>query len=191
MTTGAPLYVADQEAYQLLVAPKAASGTTVDHIEIDVGADGPLAGVPLQVAIYATGQAAPALELGFTGQLNVGEPPASELTFTSPPGAKIVTHVIGGGKAGTKPTGPETSSGPGVKNLGQGWTSVLTGTDKGLMSGASTAELDAVTTVVQVGGQSARLFSTNLLNVLLMPDGQFYAGFVTPSVLEAAASSSS
>jgi hypothetical protein len=45
--------------------------------------------------------------------------------------------------------------------------------------------------VVQVAGQQARLFSTALLNVLLMPDGHFYAGLVTPSVLEAAASASS
>jgi hypothetical protein len=44
---------------------------------------------------------------------------------------------------------------------------------------------------VQVAGQHARLFSTVLLNILLMPDGRFYAGLVTPSVLEAAASASS
>jgi hypothetical protein len=49
--------------------------------------------------------------------------------------------------------------------------------------------LDEVTTVVTVGGQPARLFSTDLLNVLFMPTGLFYAGFVTPPVLEAAASS--
>jgi len=42
---------------------------------------------------------------------------------------------------------------------------------------------------VQFGGRDGRLFSTDLLNVLLMPDGQFFAGLVTPAVLEAAASS--
>ena len=42
------------------------------------------------------------------------------------------------------------------------------------------AELDTVTMVVEVGGQPARLFNTDLLNVLIMPDGDFYAGFVTP-----------
>ena len=196
VTVGAPLYVAGQEAYQLLVAPKAASGSTIDHIEIDVGANAPLAGVPLQVAIYANGQAGAAIELGYTGQLNIGEPPASELTFTPPAGAKVVTHEVGGGAAktgagGGQPANPSPHSGPGLKNLGHGWTSVVTGTDKGLISSATSTELDAVTVVVQVGDQSARLFSTNLLNVLLMPDGQIYAGFVTPSVLEAAASSSS
>ena len=47
-----------------------------------------------------------------------------------------------------------------------------------------------MTTVVTVNGQPARLFSTSLLNVLLMPSGRAYVGFVTPSVLEAAASAS-
>ena len=41
--------------------------------------------------------------------------------------------------------------------------------------------------MVDFDGQTARLFSTDLLNVLFMPDGRFFAGFVTPSVLEAAA----
>jgi hypothetical protein len=45
------------------------------------------------------------------------------------------------------------------------------------------------TTVVQFDGRDGRLFSTDLLNVLVMPDGQFFAGLVTPAVLEAAASS--
>jgi hypothetical protein len=44
---------------------------------------------------------------------------------------------------------------------------------------------------VQVSGQPARLFSTVLLNILVMPDGRFYAGLVTPSILEATASASS
>ncbi len=47
-----------------------------------------------------------------------------------------------------------------------------------------------MTTVVTVKGQPARLFSTALLNVLLTSNGLFYVGFVTPSVLEAAASTS-
>ena len=78
--------------------PKAASGSTVDHVEIDVGATGSLLGVPLQVAVYATGQSSPAFELGFTGVVHLGPPPASELTFTPPPGAKVITrsHVMEG-----------------------------------------------------------------------------------------------
>ena len=86
VTMGDPLYVAGQPAYQLIVAPKSAPGSTVDHVEIDVGASGALLGVPLQVAVYAQGQVAAALELGFTGALHLGTPPAAELSFTPPPG---------------------------------------------------------------------------------------------------------
>jgi hypothetical protein len=187
VTTGTPLYVAGEPAYQLLVTPKAASGSTVDHIEIDVGATGSLLGVPLQVAIYAIGQSSPAIELGFTGVVHLGPPPSSELTFTPPPGAKMTTRSLtsGNGRAGTSPAAPDFTT------TGTGWETVVSGSAPGLVSSAGSGPVSAATTVVQVAGQNARLFSTVLLNILLMPDGRFYAGFVTPSVLEAAASASS
>jgi hypothetical protein len=195
VTTGTPLYVAGEPAYQLLVTPKDASGSTVDHIEIDVGATGSLLGVPLQVAIYATGQSSPAIELGFTGAVHLGPPPSSELTFTPPPGAKVITRSLGGkglggfasgnGRAGTSPAAPDFTT------AGTGWATVVSGSAPGLVSSAGNGPASVATTVVQVAGQHARLFSTFLLNILLMPDGRFYAGLVTPSVLEAAASASS
>ena len=188
VTVGGAVYVAGQAAYQLLVAPKGAAGTTVDHIEVDVGANGPLFGVPLQVAIYSAGQATAALALGFTGQINLGAPPASEFTFTPPPGATVVTHDLSALKVGNadKASGPHATTA--LNRIGGGWAVVVTGSESQLAGAASGGALAAVSSVVQVGGQSARLFSTNLLNVLIMPDGQFYAGFVTPTVLEAAAS---
>ncbi|MGD0808794.1 MAG: hypothetical protein ABSA91_03695 [Acidimicrobiales bacterium] len=195
VATGAPVYIAGEPAYQLLVAPKAAGGSTVDHIEIDVGATGPLLGVPLQVAIYAIGQSSPAIELGFTGALHLGPPPASELTFTPPPGAKVITRTLGGGR-GSLVTGGPGSTAPSsrvqdVKTTGNGWATVVSGSAPGLVTSAGNGALSAATTLVPVAGQDARLFSTALLNVLLMPDGRFYAGLVTPSVLEAAASAGS
>ena len=45
--------------------------------------------------------------------------------------------------------------------------------------------------MVELDGQQGRLFGTDLLNVLVLADGQFYAGLVTPAVLEADASASS
>lgn len=45
--------------------------------------------------------------------------------------------------------------------------------------------------MVSFDGLQGRLFSTDLLNVLILADGQFYAGLVTPGVLEAAASAGS
>jgi hypothetical protein len=201
VSTCAPLYIAGEPAYQLLVSPKGADGSTVDHIEIDVGATGPLLGVPLQVAVYATGQPSPAIEVGFTGVLHLGPPPAGELTFTSPPGAKVVTRTVGKGGFGGlgRSVVGSTAKGPAaagfnvqdLKAVGTGWATLLSGSAPGLVASAGAGPLSAATTVVQVAGQQARLFSTVLLNILLMPDGRFYAGFVTPSVLEAAASSNS
>jgi hypothetical protein len=190
VTTGDALYVAGQPAYQLIVAPKSAPGSTVDHIEIDVGASGALLGVPLQVAIYAQGQVAAALQLGFTGALHLGTPPAAELNFTPPPGAKVVTHTLtanGGGWFSGQPgaTG-EVSD---LHKTGTGWATVVTGSSSELVDQAQQGLLSEGTTAVQFGGRDGRLFSTDLLNVLLMPDGQFFAGLVTPAVLEAAASS--
>jgi outer membrane lipoprotein-sorting protein len=194
VTTGTPLYVAGEPAYQLLVTPKAAGGSTVDHIEIDVGATGSLLGVPLQVAIYATGQSSPAIELGFTGVVHPGPPPSSELTFTPPPGAKVITRTVGGkGLGGASGNGGAATSpaASDFRTTGTGWATVVSGSAPGPLSSANNGLVDAATTVVQVAGQQARLFSTALLNFLLMPDGRFYAGLVTPSVLEAAASASS
>jgi hypothetical protein len=200
VSVGTPLYVAGEQAYQLLVSPKAAGGSTVDHIEIDVGASGSLFGVPLEVAVYATGQSSPAIELGFTGALHLGPPPASELTFTPPPGSKVVTRTLGagaGGRAGGGLGGKAIVASVlgfnpnGVTTTGTGWATVLSGSAPGLVASAGEGPASAASTVVQVSGQPARLFSTVLLNILVMPDGRFYAGLVTPSILEATASASS
>ncbi|HXR22452.1 MAG TPA: hypothetical protein VN786_07850 [Acidimicrobiales bacterium] len=195
VTTGTPLYVAGEAAYQLLATPKAAGGSTVDHIEIDVGATGSLLGVPLQVAIYAIGQSSPAIELGFTGAVHPGPPPSSELTFTPPPGAKVITRTLGGkGLGGLASGNGHATTSPAASDFrttGTGWATVVSGSAPGLVSSAGNGPISAATTLVQVAGQQARLFSTALLNILLMPDGHFYAGLVTPSVLEAAASASS
>jgi hypothetical protein len=191
VTVGGPLYVAGQPAYQLLVAPRSAPGSTIDHVEIDIGASGPLRGVPLQVAVYAQGQTGAALELGFTGTLHLGAPPAAELTFTPPPGAKVVTHTFpanGGGDTGTPGERGELGD---VHKLGTGWATVVSGSSSGLVDASDQGALSVGTTVVEFGGQHGRLFSTDLLNVLILPDGRFYAGLVTPGVLEAEASAGS
>jgi hypothetical protein len=201
VTTGPAVYVAGQPAYQLLLSPKAAPGSTIRDVEIAVGASGPLLGVPLQVAIYANGQASPALELGFTGQLNVGAPAASELTFTPPPGSSVTTHTFGDASTSSTANGGAwtalapltgtsvlTSTGAGLSKSGTGWATVVAGPSGQLLYSAEAGPLSAVTTVVTVHGQQGRLFSTSLMNVLLMPNGRFYAGLVTPNVLEAAAS---
>ncbi len=202
VAVGGPVYVAGQAAYPLLVTPKAAPGSTVDHIEVDIGAVGPLLGVPLKVAVYASGQSDPALSLGFTGDLQLGAPSPSDVTFTPPPGAKVITRDVGastGDVAGTSDgtgTGVGTAGARGLERTGSGWATVWSGTDAGLGSAAAQGELAAASSAVQLqvpggGSTTARLLGSDLLNVLIMPGGRFYAGFVTPTVLEAAASAAS
>ena len=178
---GEPLYVAGEPAYQLVLTPKEA--TTVSDISIAVGSSGPLLGVPLQVTVNAKGANTPALQFGFTGSLNLGAPAPSEFTFVAPPGSKVVTHDVGSAPSqslGWLPTSVGTS--------GAGWATVLHGQSSKLAGTTGQALLGPVATQVNVARQQARLFTSYLLNVLVMPDGQFYAGFVAPSVLEAAAS---
>jgi hypothetical protein len=186
VTLGDPLYVAGQPAYQLIVAPGPAPGSTIDHIEVDVGASGSLLGVPLQVAIYAQGQTGAALELGFTGTLHLGTPPAGELSFTPPPGARVVTRTI---TAGAKPARPGQLGD--LHRVGTGWATVVAGSSSELVDQSQQGTLSEGTTVVNIAGRQGRLFSTDLLNVLVLADGEFYAGLVTPGVLEADASASS
>jgi hypothetical protein len=202
---GAPVYVAGQPAYQLIVGPKGAASSTIRDIGVAIGASGPLLGVPLQVAIYANGQASPALQLGFTGQLHTGAPAASELTFTPPPGSTVITHTLGAGSSGaagvipfaplSKIFGPVNPAGPAgsakVAKTGKGWATVVSAPSGQLLGSVAAGPLSAVTRVVTVHGQQGRLFSTELLNVLIMQSGRVYAGFVTPSALEAAASAHS
>ena len=183
VTEGEPLYVAGQPAYQLVLTPKEA--TTVSDISIAVGSSGPLLGVPLQVAVNAKGANAPALEFGFTGSLNLGAPASSEFTFVAPPGSTVVTHDIGSVPSQPQGLGWLPTS---LGKSGTGWATVLHGKSSQLAGTTGQALFGAVATQVDVGGQQARLFTSYLLNVLVMPDGQFYAGFVAPSVLEAAAS---
>jgi hypothetical protein len=186
ITLGEPLYVAGQAAYQLLAAPKAGSGSTVERVEVDVAADGALAGTVLQVAVYATGQASPALQLGFTGSVNVGPPPAGELTFSVPPGATVTTRNVGSGGelSGQRPPLSSPGGEGQVSAEGQGWGAVLSGTSTAAVQSLQQDGMAALMTRVTVGGQQAWLLSTSLLNVLLLPDGAYYAGLVTPKTLE-------
>ena len=194
VTESSPVWVAGQPAYQLVISPRAAPGSTINYIGIAIGSSGELAGVPVQVAVYANGLSTAALELGFTGSLQLGAPPASELTFTPPPGSTVTTRDVGNGAVlgsglGSGWTG--VNFGSGVTKAGSGWATVLEGNSAALAGGAGQAELGPLTSAVTIGGQQARLFSTYLLNVLFMPGGNYYVGFVAPSVLEAAASQGS
>jgi len=178
--------VAGQPAYQLLVSPIDAPGSTVGHVELDIAAQGDLAGAVLRVAVYArgdsNGQGSPELQFGYTGQLGITVPAPAVVSFHVPPGAKVYTHLLTAEWVNEKRKKYVSTV------AGQGWDGVLVGSSASIAPPADEGELEAVTSPVRVGGEAARLFSTDLLNVLFMPNGQYYAGFVTPAALERAAS---
>lgn len=194
--------------YELVLTPgssaqaaQAVPGTTIDHVEIDVAGRGPLSGVPLQVAVYAKGQATPALDLGFGPGIHVGAPAPGELGFTPPPGSTVVNHSLGAAKGRRRgrlvPPGQHRWSRTGAASMtsgaptsvGSGWDMVWTGTTSALTDPHYQQALDATTTVVTVDGEQGRLFSSTLANVLILPGGRYYAGLVTPAFLEATATS--
>lgn len=199
-----PVYVAGRAAYELALAPRSAQ-STVGSVTIAVDA---ATGLPLQVQVTPRGGTTPALSLGYVGTLDLAAPPAS--TFAAPHGATTSTKVLGadhgrhpGDGAGTRgapadrgdaTATPGGGSGAGA-TIGSGWTTVASfdlpatataGT--GRHRGASVlGELRRVGRPVTGSFGTATLVTSNLLDVLVLPDGHVLAGFVTPATLEAAA----
>jgi hypothetical protein len=178
---GPALVVAGQPAYRLDVAPISAPGSTVGHVEVDVGAGGQYQGTVLGVRVFAQGARSPALQIGFTGSLEAGAPSLSLVRFRPPAGVPVSSHKVTKGWLDKERRAYVSTV------TGTGWDSVLEGDSAAIIFGASRQELDVLTKPVPVGPGLGRLFTTNLLNVLFMPDGDYYAGFVRPGVLEAAA----
>jgi outer membrane lipoprotein-sorting protein len=213
-----PLYVAGQAAYVVTLEPKAAapgaSVSTVGNIAIAIDAAN---GSPLRVSVTPRGSHAPALSVGFSTvrfEAAGHQLPASEFRFSPPPGATVKTQSVGGGLH----AGSAQSSGlasPTIVGSGWGTVAILHGAGNALTASAPTGpvvkrqgshrlvgrlrgsahasasagqELAAVTTAVPGPSGTSRLLSTSMINVLILPNGDVAAGFVTPPALEAAAS---
>lgn len=95
-----PLVLAGQPAYSVRVTPKDTAGL------FDGGRVGwdAATGAPLQLGIYARGDAAPVLELKVT-DVSYGAVPASDVEVAPPAGAKVVDLSVPsrGNGSGTKP----------------------------------------------------------------------------------------
>lgn len=181
LEVGPALVVAGQPAYRLDMAPLSAPGSTVGHVEVDIGGSGPLQGAVLGVKVFAQGAQTPSLEVEFTGSLAPGAPPARLVRFSPPPRARVSSHKVTTGWLDQERRAYVSTV------IGTGWDSVLEGDSTAIISGASPQELALLTKPVRVGPAEGRLFTTDLANVLFMPDGRYYAGFVRPAALEAAA----
>jgi outer membrane lipoprotein-sorting protein len=189
VSVATPAYVADQPAYELVLAPKSGTPSTVDHIAVAVDAN---TGLPLRVQIFATGQSPGqpvlALDLGFT-KISYGAPSPSTFTFTPPPGASVKTDVLPTHSQTAEPAGmaEPAASGSQPTVVGQDWTTVRVFHNVQLPPEVDRLLQRGSTTVA--GSAPGRLFSTSLINVLVLDNGNVAVGAVTPAALEAAAAS--
>jgi outer membrane lipoprotein-sorting protein len=182
VTVGAPTVVAKQKAYQLLLAPSSAA-STVDHVAIAVDSN---TGMPLQVEIFAKGQKAAALKLGF-GQIDYSAPAASEFAFTPPPGSTVTSKTLGGSSSTAKPAeAPTSGAAPADQSVtvGQDWTSVQI--LKNVTIPAQLNDFLKAATTVNTAGGPGRLLESSLVNVIVLNDGRVAVGAVNASTLEAA-----
>ncbi len=178
-------YVAGRSAYELVLAPKSAQ-SLVSDVVIAVDA---ATGLPLRVQVVSRSSAIPALELGFTS-ITFARPAASNFDFSPPPGAKVDTVSPLGGKSHHHPANSshhaQTASSNSV--VGSGWDSI--GVIKGVdLNNHQLATLLRTATPVSGAWGSGRLFTTSLVDGLVLPNGTVLVGAVTPQALESAAAS--
>ena len=174
--------VAGQPVYQLTLAPQpgsqAAASSTLDRVTISVDANN---GLPLAVAVYAAGVAAPVLSLGFTS-VSFAAPAASN--FAPPVGTSTTTKTVNP-PAGHAEGGTPSSNGTSVS--GPPWAWVLSAPSASGGGALSSPTVMQATTPVTGSFGTARLLHTSVINVLFLPNGAVLAGFVTPATLEAEA----
>jgi outer membrane lipoprotein-sorting protein len=175
--------VAGQAAYELVLAPKD-SRSLIGQVRIAV--DGQH-GVPLRVEVFARGASSPAISIGYTA-IRFGVPPASDTSFTPPPGAKITKVDLS----------TDREAGPGGSTIGSGWLTVVRLPSSALASGGTSADSSGenadVLRALLASAQSVRgtwgsgqLLRTSLISVLMTSDGRTFIGAVQPGVLYAAA----
>lgn len=183
VSTATPQYVAGQPVYELILAPHSAD-STIDHVGIAADAAN---GMALRVSVFAKGQTAPAIQLGFTS-IDFARPTGS-FRFTPPPGATVTTHdLTRDDRGGTEHAAPEQAAPDQAKTgqdvVGQDWTQVVIANDVRLPPAAKPLYEAAAPVTGPFG--SGRVLRTNLVSLLLLDDGRLAAGFVTPGALEAA-----
>ncbi|MFC7220278.1 outer membrane lipoprotein carrier protein LolA [Streptomyces polyrhachis] len=187
--------VAGQDAYLLRIAPKERASTVKD-IRIAIAENG----VPLRFTLTSDSDAK-VVEAGFT-QVSFAKPAADVFAYKPPAGTKVTEEKLGEHrKDGAGPEGLLGGFGKGaegakdVKIHGSDWTTVAelrlpdkakSGKDgkdgKGEQDGEGgpAALLGALTTKADGG----RLFSTNLVNVLVTDDDRMFVGAVDKAELE-------
>jgi outer membrane lipoprotein-sorting protein len=194
-TTGAAK-VADRDAYELVLSPKATQ-SLIGQVRLAVDAE---KHIPLRVDVYAKNATSPAIRVAFT-QISFEKPDAQQFAFNPPPGAKVNESnpaqlekdaekaAKEHGKA-LPPAAADKRAEAAPKVIGEGWASILTA-KLPATAGADSKEAEGLLNMLPEASGTwgkGRLFSGSLFSVLVTDDGRVFAGAVAPeSLYEAAA----
>ncbi|MBL7258472.1 LolA family protein [Paractinoplanes lichenicola] len=199
-TTGAAK-VADRDAYELVLSPKAEQ-SLIGQVRLAIDAE---KHIPLRVDVYAKNATSPAVRVAFQ-QISFDTPDAQQFVFNPPPGTKVTEANAGQLEKDLEKSAQEhtpaeiekakeqakaAQGGEGPTVIGEGWASVVTAklpkTDaEGAQAGQAESLLGALPEVSGTWGKG-RLFSGSLFSVLLTDDGRVFAGAVAPETLYQAA----
>ncbi|WP_155340232.1 LolA family protein [Acrocarpospora corrugata] len=195
VSVGNDATVAGRAAYELVLAPRAATSLVKD---IRVAIDGETL-IPLRVQVYAKGAAEPAFEVGFDS-VTFSRPAPENFEFTPPAGAKVQDGEMPALDQDRAALREHAEDGE-LKTVGSGWTSVVVlpfatadlaegekqGHGPGLAVGAMADGVLKAAEPVSGAWGNGRLIRTKLVSALLTDDGRLIAGAVTPEVLYEAA----
>jgi outer membrane lipoprotein-sorting protein len=181
--------IAGRAVYRLTLVPKA-DGTLVKDATVAVDAQ---TGVPLEVAVYAKGQAKPAATVAFSS-IHYGAPAASVFDFTPPKGTKVENEQLGGGTRRHAQGAPALPRDARQTVVGSGWAAIAElpagSVDLAKLGGAAAraggSDASSLLGLLQpvAGGRGVQ---TSLVSVLITDDGRALAGAVPLSALETAA----
>jgi outer membrane lipoprotein-sorting protein len=210
VSVGAPRTVAGRSAYLLVLAPKQ-QGSLIGQAEISVDS---ATGTPLGVALYPVGSATPFFDVSFTS-VSLTAPPASRFDFTAPKGATVTPleqdksaapkgssqqsldpQVLGTNwlsvlelhgvtpaelagavsGVGQQATQGDTNSASSDGGSGQLFSGGISGYLNSFLGGG---------TAVSGKFGSGKVYTTDIVSVLVTNDGRIFLGAVTPKVLEA------
>jgi outer membrane lipoprotein-sorting protein len=203
VTSGPNDTVAGRPAYELVLEPAVADGETsaslIGSVRIAVDA---AEHVPTRVQVYAAGQDAPAIEVGFT-ELSFETPDDERFSFTPPAGTTVEEHTLDGGHGpggGMLPGGPTTHGDHGEPSdgsagprrgavVGSGWSTVLVGRAPGTVADTEGDLRAFLSGLPRVSGEwgSGRLLTSTLFSALLTDDGRLLVGAVSGDTLQDAA----
>jgi len=170
--------VAGRAVYRLALIPEQ-RGTLIGEVVADVAPNGWVLGLQ----VWPKDGTKPALDLRFAS-LSIGAPSASVFSQTPPPGAHVRRETLRAPQtsAGSPKATAETPS-----LIGHDWlkVAVLRGSTSQAVGRSGLGSLAKLGTAVQGTFGTGELFTTPLVDALMLPDGTMLVGMVQPSVLEA------